>query len=151
MTLPSRTALVLAALAAVAGSWLAAPAAQSSATRSPQQAFQQECGACHWAFLPALLPARSWVAITRDLGHHFGEDASLDDATVQQIQGFLVENAADAPGSDHSFMRGLTSTDVPLRITDTPLWNAIHGEIDPSAFSSSRVKTKSNCMGCHQG
>jgi hypothetical protein len=142
--------LAVTALAAVVGTWLAVGAAQSATTRSPRQAFQEECGACHWAYLPELLPARSWRAITSDLSHHFGQNASLDDATTNQITGYLENHAADVPGANHSFMRGLSANDTPLRITDTPLWQAIHREINPFDFNRWRVKTKSNCMGCHR-
>lgn len=142
--------LVTTALAAVVGSWLAVGAAQSATTRTPQQAFQQECGACHWAYLPVLLPARSWRAITSNLSHHFGQDASLDPATTRKITDYLVSHAADAPGSNHAFMRGLSPSDTPLRITDTPMWKAIHEEINPLAFTQPNVKTKANCMGCHR-
>jgi Dihaem cytochrome c len=143
--------LAVTALAAVVGTWLAVGAAQSATTRSPRQAFEQECGACHWAYLPQLLPARSWRAITSDLSHHFDQNASLDAATTRQITDYLVNHAADVLGSNHSFMRGLSANDTPLRITDTPIWRAIHREINPFAFTQPSVKTKANCMGCHRG
>jgi Dihaem cytochrome c len=143
--------LVVTALAAVIGSWLAVGATQSATTRDPQEAFRQECGACHWAYLPELLPAHSWQKITSDLSHHFDQNASLDASTTRQITDYLTRHAADAPGANHSFMRGLSASDAPLRVTDTPLWRAIHEEINPLAFTQPRVKTKANCMGCHQG
>jgi Dihaem cytochrome c len=143
--------LVVMALAAVMGSWLAVDATQSATMRDPQEAFRQECGACHWAYLPELLPAHSWQKITSDLSHHFGQNASLDVSTTHQITDYLTRHAADAPGSNHTFMRGLSAGDTPLRVTDTPIWRSIHGEINPLAFTQPRVKTKANCMGCHQG
>lgn len=142
--------LTAAALAAVAGTWLVVGAAQSATTRSPKEAFQQECGACHWAYLPVLLPARSWRAITSDLSHHFGQNASLDSATTSEITGYLVKHAADAPGSNHTFTRGLRASDTPLRVTDTPMWRDIHGEVNPAVFRRSDVKSKANCMACHR-
>lgn len=138
-------------LAAILLAWPTTGLAQSATSRSPRQAFEQECGACHWAYAPELLPARSWKKITSDLSHHFGQNASLDPATTRKIRGYLVSHAADAPGSDHSFMRGLRPSDAPLRITDTPLWRAIHEGISPRAFTQPGVKTKANCMGCHRG
>lgn len=144
-----RASLAVAALAAAVGSWLAVGAAWSATPPSPRQAFQRECNACHWAYLPELLPAHSWQTITSDLSHHFGQNASLDAATTREIRSYLVSHAADAPGSNHSFMRGLRAGDTPLRVTDTPLWRAIHEEVDPLAFTRPRIKTKANCMGCH--
>lgn len=142
--------LAVTALAAAVGTWLAVGVAQSATTRSPPEAFEQECGACHWAYLPGFLPARSWRAITSDLSHHFGQNASLDDATTRQITDYLVNHAADVPGSNHSFMRGLSANDTPRRITDTPLWQAIHSEINPFALNRWRIKTMADCMGCHR-
>ena len=36
----------------------------------------KECGACHMAFQPQMLPKRSWGKIMSELPNHFGEDAS---------------------------------------------------------------------------
>jgi hypothetical protein len=143
--------MAVTALAAVVGTWLAVGAAQSATTRSPGEAFVQECGACHWTYLPEFLPARSWRAITSDLSHHFGQNASLDAASTRQVTDYLVSHAADVPGSNHSFLRGLSQNDTPLRITDTPIWRAIHREVNPFAFTQPKVKTKANCMACHRG
>jgi hypothetical protein len=46
--------------------------------------------------------------------------------TARRIEGFLVANAADTGNGEAEFLRGLRPTDIPLRITDTPLWRAIH-------------------------
>ena len=61
--------------------------------------FAHECGACHWAYAPEFLPARSWQAITSNLSDHFGEDASLDPDTTGKIADYLIAHSADAPGS----------------------------------------------------
>jgi len=39
--------------------------------------YQQECGSCHFAYQPGLLPARSWSTIMQGLDQHFGENAEL--------------------------------------------------------------------------
>ena len=80
-----------------------------------------------------------------------GQNASLDAATTRQITDYLVSHAADAQGSNHSFMRGLRAGDTPKRITDTPLWRTIHREVSSRAFTQPGVKTKANCMACHRG
>jgi hypothetical protein len=151
MSIQRNAILTAATLAVVAVFGLAAGAARGATTDSPQATFKQECGACHWAYLPALLPARSWRAITSDLSHHFRQNASLDPDTTRRITDYLVRHAADAPGSNHAFLRGLSAGDTPRRITDTPLWRAIHEGINPLAFTQPKVKTRANCMGCHQG
>ena len=121
-----------------------------AATTSPQETFNKQCGACHMAYPPEFLPARSWKAITGNLTHHFGEDASLDKATTKVIADYLMANAADrAPGVPASVLRGIGPDDAPLRITDTPFWRRIHGNIPDSIIARPEVKTKSNCLGCH--
>jgi mono/diheme cytochrome c family protein len=125
----------------------------AAAAVSGEQAFAKECGACHMAYPPVFLPARSWAAITGDLANHFGEDASLDPATTKAIADYLAANAADTtPGAPAAqILSGIRSTDLPLRITEMPFWRRIHGEVPSSDFTSPQVKTKSNCLACHTG
>ena len=40
----------------------ASAAAQPARVLPPNTAYQKECGACHYAFNPGLLPASSWAA-----------------------------------------------------------------------------------------
>ena len=54
------------------------PAAADGPERAPPVTHEptlQECGECHMAFQPALLPAESWRRIMTGLSDHFGEDA----------------------------------------------------------------------------
>ena len=68
---------------------------------------RDECGACHMAYQPQLLPSRSWQTITSNLANHFGEDASIADAAVlQRITDYLMLNSGDATGVP----RGLLQT-----------------------------------------
>ena len=55
--------------------------------------FSKECGACHMAYPPTLLPAVSWRKIVATLDDHFGENASLDKETRDKIEAYLVANA----------------------------------------------------------
>lgn len=113
----------------------------------------KECGDCHMAFQPSMLPARSWKAVMAGLSDHFGENASLPAETAQAIEAYLVANAGDAGGSAGSpAIRGLAPTDAPLRISDTPYWIAEHrGEVRPGAFDNPKVGSKANCVACHRG
>ncbi len=113
----------------------------------------KECSACHMAFPPALLPARSWRALMAGLDNHFGENAALDEATAKHIADYLVANAADATtGGNRRVLRGVRPSDTPLRITELPWWMREHrGEVRPSAFKDPRVKSKANCVACHRG
>lgn len=110
----------------------------------------KECGACHLAFQPQMLPGKSWARLMDGLEDHFGEDASLAQDTRENIRRYLVDHAADAGWMSGRFMRGLTDADAPLRITETPYWIREHeGEVSPRAWSDPKVKTKANCLACH--
>jgi cytochrome c551/c552 len=112
----------------------------------------KECGACHMAFPPQLLPARSWKKIMSGLSDHFGENADLAEPTRAEITAYLVAHAADAPGTANGrlFMRGVDPGAVPLRITQLPFWKAAHSEVPASEFRSAQVKSAANCLACHR-
>jgi len=54
-----------------------------------------ECSDCHMAYPPILLPQASWEKIMGNLSDHFGDDASLDDATVKVLTEYFVKNSND--------------------------------------------------------
>jgi cytochrome c551/c552 len=112
----------------------------------------KECGACHMAFPPQLLPARSWKKIMSGLSDHFGENADLAEPTRAEITAYLVAHAADAPGTANGylFLRGVDAGAVPLRITQLPFWKAVHSEIPAREFKSAQVKSAANCLACHR-
>ena len=111
---------------------------------------ESECGECHMAFQPQMLPKRSWLKIMNNLDTHFGEDASLDALTRQHIETYFNKNAADQGWWNGRFMRGLSDNDTPLHITKTPYWRRQHrNEVPEWAWSDPKAKTKSNCIACH--
>jgi cytochrome b len=98
----ARPVLAIALLVVLAGGaagtlqWLSRrPPPQSLRTLAQNPIYQQECGACHDALYPSLLPAASWAGLMVSLGEHFGEDASLDGPTPRSLAAWLVENAAE--------------------------------------------------------
>lgn len=110
----------------------------------------KECSACHMAFQPAFLPARSWEAVMNNLSDHFGEDASLPADVAADIKAYLMANAGDAGGRSR-WMRRIPADQTPLRITETQGWLRAHSdEVNPAAFTSAKVKSKANCMACHR-
>lgn len=111
-----------------------------------------ECGSCHLAFPPAMLPARSWTAMMGDLENHFGDDASLDTETVGYISRYLTDRAGDRNGSRYArkFLRGISMNQTPLRITELPKWAKEHRKIQQAEWSRSDVQTKANCTACHK-
>jgi len=140
------------ALTLTVAAFFAVTGAQADERYSPIQdkLVMQECGACHMAFSPQMLPAKSWEKIMEGLGSHFGEDATLDRDSVIHIRESLMANAADSGVISGRFMRGLSKTDAPLRITETPYWIRSHGEVSQQTWISSRVKSKANCVACHR-
>ncbi|HEU4602616.1 MAG TPA: hypothetical protein VFS24_11630 [Steroidobacteraceae bacterium] len=85
------------------------PVASSPIDSLNAQVWREECGACHVAFPPRLLPSSSWADIMRNLKDHFGTDASIETPLAQQIASYLEANASQKP-------RGVAPDD-PLRIT----------------------------------
>lgn len=113
----------------------------------------KECGGCHMVFPAAMLPARSWEKLMAGLKEHFGENAALDDATRQAITTWLTSQAGDTGGSrwGRGMIRGIGPQEAPLRISETPYWRHEHErEVSPAAFARPEVKSKANCVACHQ-
>jgi hypothetical protein len=115
--------------------------------------YQEECGGCHFAYQPGLLPAVSWQRLMNGLADHFGENAELDADTDAQLRGYLVANAADrvntgrSPGIANS-LRG----DAPLRITDTVYFRRQHDELPARAVADNpEIGSFSRCEACHTG
>ena len=138
----------LALAAALAASALPAQAGRYMTVKD--KTVKEECGACHMAFSPRMLPARSWDAIMSNLSEHFGEDASLDPIPTQLIRDYLMKNAADTGRWQSRFMRGVRKKDTPDRITKTPYWIRKHKwEVSRRAWK--RAGSKANCTACHRG
>jgi hypothetical protein len=68
---------------------LAAPWAQADGDKRARvpllPAYVQECGSCHVAFAPGLLPAASWQRQMNGLDKHYGTDASMDASVAKSI------------------------------------------------------------------
>jgi hypothetical protein len=111
--------------------------------RTVPRAYTQECASCHTAYPPAMLPARSWQRILGGLDRHYGTDASLDAATVQQLSGWLQANAGG-----YERLREEPPQD---RITRSAWFVRKHREINPSVFRLASVKSAANCAACHAG
>jgi hypothetical protein len=113
--------------------------------------WREECGECHLAYHPTLLPARSWQKLMAGQGEHFGEDLALDDATTKEITAFLVKNAAESRLSEPAWKISSTTPpdQTPLRITATPYWKKKHKDIPEIIWQLPKVKNKGNCGSCH--
>ena len=116
----------------------------------PNPVYQRECGACHYAFNPSLLPASSWAALMAGLGEHFGDDASLDPATASSLATWLVNNAAETFDTESANRFRVVAPDHPYRITATPYWERKHAAIPAGVFARKGVGGKINCHACHR-
>jgi hypothetical protein len=112
----------------------------------------KECGACHMAFQPAFLPARSWNRMMDELANHFGEDASLPADKVQSIRATLTANAGDVvtKGRARKYMQWVAPGGTPQKITENPDFERKHAFAD-KVWKDPKVVTKSNCPACHRG
>jgi hypothetical protein len=117
--------------------------------------YAEECGACHMAYQPGLLPSAAWQQImTPDgLGDHYGDDASLPDGLRTEIAAYLDANAAD--GASRSRSRAFSVGDAgagPLpRISETRYFRNEHHEIPARMVAGNPdVGSFSNCNACHQ-
>ncbi|PKO88024.1 MAG: cytochrome C [Betaproteobacteria bacterium HGW-Betaproteobacteria-10] len=112
---------------------------------------KEECGSCHLAFAPSMLPASSWQRMMGDLKNHFGDDASLDPQTATTITNYLVANAADKAGQRYGdkLLRGVSAKNAPLRITELPKWVKEHRKVPNWEWQHKEVRTRANCTACH--
>lgn len=102
--------------------------------------YQQECGSCHVAFPPGMLPPDSWRRLVSTLPRHYGSDASLDATTVKELSAWLAANAGtyrrrEAPPED--------------RITKSAWFIRTHDEVPAAAWKRPAVKSAANCNACH--
>ncbi|PWC36053.1 diheme cytochrome c [Azospirillum sp. TSO35-2] len=122
-------ALAVTAGAALANEFERVPPVTHAAT-------QKECGECHMAYQPGLLPASSWNRIMDGLSDHFGENASLPAETAATIRNYLTQNAGSGDGRL-------------IRITEQRWWQRKH-DFDPAIWTRKTVGAKSNCEACHR-
>lgn len=130
--------------AALLSAACALPAAADERVAAPAvvpRAYAQECGACHLAYPPGLLPAPSWRRLMAGLDTHFGSDASLDAATTQQLSQWLQAHAATT--------RKLRAEPPEDRITRADWFVREHRKVDRAVWTDPAVKSAANCAACH--
>ena len=114
--------------------------------------YKEECGSCHMAFSPGLLPARSWQKMMTQLDDHFGDNAELDIDIQTKITDFLVNNSADKSDYRRSrkLVNSLAKNATPLRITEIPYFKHEHNEIPAKMVKDNKqVNSLSHCNACH--
>jgi len=116
--------------------------------------YQSECSACHFAYQPGFLPARSWVKLMSSLDDHFGENAELDEPARSAIEQYLLAHAADRLPNrfSRSVMRSIKGSETPLQISQTSYFQRKHHEIPARMVKNNpKVRSFANCASCHQG
>lgn len=108
---------------------------------APNAKHQQECGACHVAYPPGLLPAASWQHLMANLGKHFGTDASLDDAATREISAWLKANEGTGRRGGEEAVQD--------RITKTNWFVRKHDEVSAATWKRASIGSPSNCSACH--
>ena len=114
--------------------------ADSDISPATDPKWKAECGSCHTAYPPQLLPASAWRRILSGLDRHFGTDATLDAAAAAEIGTFLEQNAGTGKR-----VRGAQT----LRITESAWFRREHRELPAATWNLPGVKTAANCAACH--
>ncbi|MBK5963953.1 cytochrome C [Thiocystis minor] len=140
------------------GGWVTSGADVAPVTNAT---YGQECGSCHLAYQPGLLPADAWARVMDPaaLGNHYGDDASLTDDLSQEIGAYLIANAADQAEQTRarafavaSGAKGSRQGAVLPRITETRYFVRQHDEIPARLVTGNpEVGSFSQCNTCHRG
>jgi hypothetical protein len=128
-------------------SYAASRAQQKAAKPAPTQ-WTKECGGCHHAYSPALLPMRSWERMLREQAEHFGEDLSLS----PRVSAALLEEArADRTSTWAAWKLAASAgaNDSPQRITELRFWRHAHHELPERAFKPPVSQGRHDCESCH--
>lgn len=114
-------------------------------------AYLKECGACHLAYQPEFLPARSWEKIVNSLDKHFGADASLDEDARMQINKYLTDGSAEKSASRvaKKFLKSIGRDETPARISGVGYFKKEHRKIGQDVIRRKSVGSFSNCNACH--
>lgn len=112
--------------------------------------YRAECGSCHLAYPPGLLPAASWQRLLDGLDAHFGQNAELDAPTRTLLAGWLSKHAAES-GENKRGQKILRSLggEAPLRLSTTPYIVRKHRELSPAVLARPAVGSLANCTACH--
>jgi len=116
--------------------------------------YRKECGACHFAYLPGLLPARSWRRVLERLNDHFGESIELSAEVNARVHEYLNANAADkVPDRGAALLlERLDPEKTPVRITQVPHILKMHVVVREvlKTNATAKVRSLTNCDACHQ-
>ncbi len=135
--------------------WMSSTKRMKGIEAIDDKVYNEECGACHFAYQPGLLPQASWKKLIdpKALEDHFGDNAELDAETHKHIETILLDKAADKSHYKRSrkIMASLDKDSAPLRISEIPYIIEKHDELSSKHIKDNpQVKSLSACAKCHQ-
>ena len=146
-----RTAVLLAATWALGLASLAG-ADDIDVGPNTNPAYVSECGSCHFAYQPGLMPAPAWRKVMGNLHDHFGDNAETNVKAREAILAYLVAGAADVAPNPRSraIMAATEPGDGGTRVSAQPYIAGLHGGLlDPLRGGYPRVDNLINCPACH--
>ncbi len=163
MQMKSKIAVLLTGLLLVSGVAVAeenlieaivTPLRQKEVRPVDNKQYKDECGSCHFAYQPGLLPSKSWEKLLNEkaLADHFGENAELDKDVLAVIYDYAMANAADKSYWKRARKIAVATEgiDAPLRITEVRYIKRKHHEIPEKMIKGNKdVKSLSYCDKCH--
>ena len=127
----------------LAASTLSAWADSKGPMVTPLPLYKAECAACHVAYPAGMLPAPSWKRLMVNLDQHYGTDASLDEASIRAISGWLQSNAGT--------YKRISEEPLQDRLTQSTWCVRKHRKLDAPVWRLASVKSAANCAACHSG
>ncbi|HET7730527.1 MAG TPA: cytochrome b/b6 domain-containing protein [Usitatibacter sp.] len=158
---PARTGLGAALIAACVGgsivflAWHVPREARArAASEAPLKAtlaasrWGKECGSCHLAYPPALLPPASWRRMMAEQDRHFGEDLSLSAKAAAD----LLAGIGGAPPSWAAWKLASSAHALgdPQRISTLPAWVEAHRALPESRYAAPFSAGRHDCEACHR-
>jgi hypothetical protein len=97
-----------------------------------------ECGACHVAYPPGMLPRASWERLMDGLADHFGDNAELAAESAARLRAYLAAQGGKDEGA------------ATLRISERPWFLRKHDELPASLPAQEpRIGSWARCEACH--
>ena len=112
--------------------------------------WRDECGSCHLAYPPELLPARSWARLLDEQHQHFGEDLGLSDASLQTLKPAAAAADQGRHWAGLALRASVPARAAPQRISETGFWRERHEDVAEARFKSAPVSGRHNCEACHE-
>jgi cytochrome b561 len=145
----AEAALLVAAAGAVAVAVASAPAA-TRVGPPVAEVWARECGDCHLAYPPSLLPGAAWERLLAEDADHFGESLALPPDVAAELRAVAAAGAAER--AQNEFAARVAGEDVADgQITRTRAWADAHAEVPAGSFGPDGSGSPGRCGACHPG